>query len=145
MNSGRYTDLRFREGAFEARCRLCDEWWPLTVDDAGKPEYWLPRHGLVRCRACHLAIARNRKAAADPVVEAKREAARLRYRANRATHLAASAAWRERNPERVRAYRREYYLRHRDEAIAAAKAYYREFRPVVLAKKRAVRRGEAAA
>jgi hypothetical protein len=41
------TGCRFRgDVGYEGRCNACAEWWPLT------DEFWYPRQGMARCRAC---------------------------------------------------------------------------------------------
>ena len=42
----RHVDIRYRPDGFEAKCLMCAEWHPLTLD------YWHPKHGMVRCKAC---------------------------------------------------------------------------------------------
>jgi hypothetical protein len=38
---------RFRaDVGYEGKCNSCVEWWPLT------DEFWYPRQGMARCRAC---------------------------------------------------------------------------------------------
>jgi hypothetical protein len=66
---------RFREDVgFEGKCNSCVEWWPIT------DEFWYPRQGMSRCRACINVSQRRgarRKRAMDAALAAE---ARRKYR-----------------------------------------------------------------
>lgn len=41
------TGVRWREDTgWEGRCNECCDWWPMDM------EFWYPRQGVARCRAC---------------------------------------------------------------------------------------------
>ena len=48
--------------------------------------------------------------------------------------------WHQNNKDRVKAYKKEYYAKHRDEEIARSAAYYREHRAEINATRRERRR-----
>lgn len=85
----RYRGIRWREDTgWELRCDSCvakhsgtEVYWPL--EPVG--EFWNPRDGLARCRACHLAADRlaHRKARASLAPERRKARDRARYLANR--------------------------------------------------------------
>lgn len=90
----------------QLRCESCATkggpyWWPLTK------EFWDPRLGFARCRACHNAARRKaRRAAMDP--NAKQ---RQYYREHREHRLAWVHDYRARNRERINELRRAAYAR----------------------------------
>lgn len=98
------------EEAFEMQCDTCLGFLPVTT------EFWVPKHGLTRCRACYRESNNVRQARkngarrADPgyrLIEA--EALRIKRGANR-------DAWLE--------YRRAYYRANRDHLCAMRRARY---------------------
>lgn len=73
------TGIRYRPEGWEFRCGSCarqgkQSYWPLT------PEFWSPRLGMARCRAC--------------LAESRNVAERRRYRENHAEILQRNAAYR---------------------------------------------------
>ena len=97
---------------FEMACDACLAWLPLTA------EYWVPKHGYARCRACYRdwnnarQRAKNRARRADPAYRASEQAAmRAVRRANRDAMLAARRAWYAANRERLCQARRAAYAR----------------------------------
>lgn len=95
----------FRRGA--RRCTRCAKIAPLRLFRAG-------RFFRRTCRPCHdAALPRERTAAY------KKKYAQ----AHRPMMNAASAAWRARNPEQVRASRRRQYQRHKDTHYARIKRW----------------------
>jgi len=102
---GHYGDLspvRCREGEFELRCMDCAQgdhgaYWPLTL------EFWNPRRGMQRCRACWTAKRRRDEHArrlANPASTrernrayalANREVLNLKRRARRAAAKGSSS------------------------------------------------------
>ena len=106
----RHVDIRHRPDGFEAKCLMCAEWHPLTLD------YWHPKHGMVRCKACLRAYRRAwqaGKSREEAWAEGVRECRRAVYRANRTERLAKVQAWRVKNRARIAAYMREYRARRR--------------------------------
>lgn len=95
-----------------AQCKQCAKdgrksYWPLTV------EFFNPRLGVQRCRACHNTKRRlARRAAMD--AKAKQ---RDYYRRTREERLRVKRAWRERNRDAYNATRRAAYARR----VAAAR------------------------
>jgi hypothetical protein len=107
----RDVDIRYRPDGFEAKCLMCHEWHPLTLD------YWYPKHGMVRCKAClraYRAAWQRGKRRDEAWAEGVRECRRVTYRANREERLAATDRWRAQNRERIAAYMRDYRARNRD-------------------------------
>jgi hypothetical protein len=101
---------RYREDGWELRCRTCGDWWPLTT------EFYDPKHGTVRCRACWREYQRlyQQGARLDPsVVIGMRAAQRAKHRANPEVKREACRRWREANRERIAAYAREWRARKR--------------------------------
>lgn len=99
-----------RPEGFEGQCEYCRDWWPLTV------EFWYPKHGLRRCKACWAAYHRQHEAGRmrnDIIHSLKTQRDRERYYANRAQRLAANRAWKAANRDRIAAYNREYRERRR--------------------------------
>lgn len=135
--------IRYRpDTGWEYRCALCSEWWPIDLN------HWVPKHGMARCAACwraYFAAKERGRTSVEAIAEAKREANRVHYAANRTARAASSKAWREANRERVGAYNRAYRAANRERIAAAGRMYYLECADVILAKKRAAYRGEAAA
>lgn len=78
---GRLRGVRFNEeeGYFEMLCPECERkhsgqyFWPLTIGDDGRPEFWIGR-SLQRCRACNLEKKReaHRRENLDPAHREKR-------------------------------------------------------------------------
>ena len=113
--------IRYRE-EFELQCQMCRDWWPVTL------EFWRPNRGLARCLACHREVDRIYRTGvrAD---EARRSIrnyhARLVYYEHRNDRIRASDTWRKGHPESMKAYRRRYYLAHRDEELARSREQIR--------------------
>ena len=91
----------------QLRCEDCSKggrtqsYWPATL------EFWYPRLGLQRCRACH----NDRRRA---VRRTKMDAAakqRAYYAANRTHRLEWVHSYRDKNRERINALRRAAYAR----------------------------------
>jgi len=69
-------------GEFQLRCGDCarrgmNAYWPLTLD------FWAPKHGMNRCRACHNAIRARRlreQLRSDPARKAEKYAANREQR-----------------------------------------------------------------
>lgn len=103
--------VRFRDDTgFEGRCEYCRSWWPIDR------EFWYPKHGLRRCKACWAMYHREHEAGRrkdDIVAEMKRQRSRERYHMNKVRHLAKTAEWKRANREHVAAYNREYRARRR--------------------------------
>lgn len=85
-------------GEPEMQCAVCFEFLPITA------QFWLPTHGLRRCRACLVEANRpkvaalQRKARADPVKHAREmEAERAAYRANVESRREYARNWFRRN------------------------------------------------
>jgi hypothetical protein len=70
------TGVRYRQDVgWELRCESCavlhgERYWPLTL------EFWDPRHGMSRCRACWVAYARRLRARSPHQDYARAEAVR---------------------------------------------------------------------
>lgn len=126
--------VRYREDTgFEMKCALCESWWPVSL------EYWNAKAGLVRCKSCWRAYFRAKERgyrSVEAVAEAKREANRLVYWANRDERREKQRVWRAAHPEQMRAYSARYRERHRAKLTAMNRAYYAECRDVITAKKR---------
>lgn len=96
--------------AFEMQCDACLDFLPMTA------EFWVPKHGYARCRACyHDAYnarqrERNRVRRSDP--------------AYRIAEVAAHRAKRHANPDQVREARREWYRMNRDRILSMRRASY---------------------
>ena len=105
------TGVRYREDGFQGQCETCRDWWPLELD------YWLPRWGLRRCRACvkaHRADHQNARYRNEPAYrEARREAARL-------------TAWKDRvnKPDVISERKRAYYEANRERILAVSRERY---------------------
>ena len=106
--SGREREVRYREDSFELRCHMCDDWWPITT------EFWQPKNGMQRCRACwreyHRIHEANRNAL-EATRLVKNYKGRVRYAEHRTERLAYNRAWKAANRERVAAYNAEYRRR----------------------------------
>ena len=99
-----------RPEGFEGQCDYCGDWWPLTV------EFWYPKHGLRRCKACWATYHREHEAGRrsdDILRRLKNQRDRERYYTNRPARLAANRKWKEANRERVAEYNRAYRERRR--------------------------------
>lgn len=106
----RESPVRWRDDEFEYRCPMCDGWWPLTT------EFWKPRNGMQRCKACwreYYRIHERARTADEAVRLVKNYKDRLRYAENREARLAANRRWKAANRERVAAYAIEYRARRR--------------------------------
>lgn len=89
----------------EMQCAGCYEYLPITV------EFWLPAHGLRRCRVCwgeatrarvRASMARHRS---DPArLEAEQAARRAEYAANRADRRTYHREWSRRRRSRLAMY-----------------------------------------
>jgi hypothetical protein len=131
MNGARWRD----DTGFEGKCDYCLDWWPLTL------EFWYPKTGLKKCKACHLEARRLWQTGlrAD---EARYELVKARRRTlyadseRRARRLAATRAWKAANRDKVLAYSKAYYRRNREAMKEKARTYYDECREAVLIQKR---------
>lgn len=116
----------------ELRCANCSErggvtaFWPITE------EFWNPRN-LKRCKACNLALKRQKAKAAywaDPETHRRlahdyyrrhAKVIRLKQRARHAQNPAAdwerSKAYQEAHRDALRAYRRAYYAKNRERIL----------------------------
>lgn len=134
--------IRWRDGGFQYRCGMCDQWWFLTR------EFWKPYNGMKRCAACwreyhRIHEANRNQDEATRLVKNYKD--RLRYAENRPQRLAANRAWKAANRERIREYNRSYRERNKERLAAENKAYYDDARDVILMKKRqAYAEGKAA-
>lgn len=82
-----FAGVRLREGTWELRCESCSHlreqsYWPLTT------EFWNPRAGMTRCRACWTAKLRDWR-------RSGRGGHRLSAEAQQAANLARRAYQRE--------------------------------------------------
>ncbi|HEY4895232.1 MAG TPA: hypothetical protein VII01_04005 [Solirubrobacteraceae bacterium] len=92
--------VRWRDGGFEAKCPLCEEFLELT------PEFW-HRGRLTRCRACWVDYQANWQAgytADECVRRIVRMKGRLRYMADRDRRLVHNRAYKAANRDRYIAY-----------------------------------------
>ena len=99
--------VRWRDGGMEAKCPLCEEFLPTTL------EYWYPK-ALTRCRTCwadHRRLQQLGYTRAETDRYAHRIKDRMRYALNRAENLRRNAAYRATHTERAKAYRAAYYVR----------------------------------
>lgn len=102
------------EDEFTMRCDSCSAagkqkaWWPISL------EFWEPRSGLQKCRACHNLAKRlaRRKTAAE-----KRAAQRAYYYAHRDHRLAWRKQYHAKNNERINAARRAKYAEKKAQAV----------------------------
>ncbi len=105
------TGVRFREDTFQGQCETCHEWWPIST------EFWLPRWGVRRCRACVMAHRRDHQNARywnEPAYrETRLEAARL-------------TAWKDRvnKPTVISDRKHAYYLANRQRILAQSRERY---------------------
>jgi len=100
--------IRWRDGGMEARCPLCDEYLPTTE------EYWNPRGGVTRCRACWAEYFRLKQLhyTSDEAVKAVvRLKNRMRYKVSRVQYSATLRRWRAANVDRIAAYNAAYKAR----------------------------------
>ena len=98
--------VRWKDGGFEAKCPLCSEFLAVTE------EFWFPRSGVTRCRACWTEYRRLRQRgymADEAMRRVTRIKNRMHYQANREQYGAMNAAWKARNRPRVKAYRAAHY------------------------------------
>lgn len=99
---------------WEMRCDSCASagqtkaWWEIDS------EFWDPRSGLQRCRACN---ATRKRMAHRQTVEERRAKQRAYYYENHATRLAWRKAYHAANHERINAERRAKYLARKVAAI----------------------------
>ena len=103
--------VRFREDEFQGQCETCRDWWPITQ------EFWYPRWGMRRCRAC--------------VKAARNDHQNARYRnepAFREAKLAAAklTAWKDRvtKPGLIAERKLAYYYRNRERILAGQRERY---------------------
>lgn len=109
--------VRWDDGLDEVQIQCGDcaragrkSYWP------GTREFWVPRLGFQRCRACHNTRRRlARRAAMD--ANAKQ---RAYYREHREHRLDWVRQYREANRERINALRRARYAARKSEAAAQA-------------------------
>lgn len=66
------TGVRFTE-EWEGKCDACAQWWPLS------DEFWYPRQGVRRCRACINETQTRSARRTRAEVEAIRRSQHLRY------------------------------------------------------------------
>lgn len=107
---------RWRDEAWELRCRHCGDWWPMTTD------FYTPRHGCARCNACWSEYYRTKEAARRALPESETGMRLTRrakyfgaYHERRRVYM---KAWRDANKDRVREYNRIYRERARQQAAA---------------------------
>lgn len=116
-----YVRWNKEEGWFELRCDSCissnqmSGYWPLTLDEKGRPEHWVVSNGLRKCRAC---VNKERRMARRLTPEEKRAKQRAYYRRRHTERLAWVHEYRDRNRERINALRRAAYARR----VAAQRA-----------------------
>lgn len=114
--------VRYVEDRWEGRCEECTDWWPLELD------FWWPRHGLRKCRAC--------------IRERHNESSRAYYGRN---PVAASPETRKRwrdwyaaNKDRERAKQRATHARkmqdpvYRETRAALHRASYERRKPITI-------------
>jgi hypothetical protein len=110
------------EGEWELRCPSCADksvarYWPLTVDGRVSFEFWSPKYGMSRCRACWMerkAVRNRERWRSDPAwreakLAANREQERARARFAYAERWAALRA----DPVKYEAYKAEKRERQR--------------------------------
>lgn len=124
-------------GEFELRCEDCAAktnvaaYWPLAL------EFWDPKRGMVRCRACGLEQDAKRKRAKRVSAEYQ-ELERERIAKWRADHpdyaRTMSRIYRSQHTDQRRAADRAYHVAHREERVAAMRERRRR---KALAKERA--------
>lgn len=108
------------EDEWQHRCGECRQWWPLTFD------FWYPRHGMARCKACWTEYQRLHQARrrGDPeIVAGIRAAQRAKYHATRDIKNARTREWKARNRDRIREYQRAYYAKNRDRLLEQKRLY----------------------
>jgi hypothetical protein len=92
-------------------------------------EFWFPKGGVTRCRACWNEYRRLRQRGyledeATRVVTRMKN--RLHYAANREKYAADNAAWKAANRDRIRAYNAAYVALHKGDP-APMEAYRRDW------------------
>ena len=100
--------FRWRDGGFEAKCPLCEEYLPTTE------EFWNPK-ALTRCRACltdHYRLLKLGYTATDVDRYAHSLKDRIRYAQNREANLLRNAAYRAGHMERAKAYHAAYHSKN---------------------------------
>ena len=104
------------EGEFTMQCPSClsaggtKAYWPLTL------EFWDPRNGMQRCRACHV-LSRRKARMEKQTPEQRREKQRAYYYANRPQRLAWRKQYHSLNHERINAARRAKYAAAKEQVI----------------------------
>lgn len=107
------TGVRVREGEFEGQCAYCREYLPLTT------EFWVPRHGVQRCKACLQEYKRLHQAGykGDPRMALWRANNRIRYRsltfAEKERRREINRQWKAEHREHIAEYNRAYRERRR--------------------------------
>lgn len=105
--------VRHSKDGWDGQCDKCRQWWPLDT------EFWVPRFGMRRCRACHNEERKVylRKLRADnPEMRAihrerSRENQRMKRRVwGRDAFLEYQRRWYAENHERLNAERAERHL-----------------------------------
>lgn len=105
------TPPRWRDGAWEIRCRSCGDWWPLT------PEFYSTKHGTARCRACwaeyHRLHEERRRRAPESITGYRLTRRAAYFGANAEKKRESCKRWRAANPDKVREYNRIYRERRK--------------------------------
>ena len=102
------------EGWFELRCDSCassggtSAYWPLTVDEKGRPEFWATYNGLRKCRAC---VNTQRRRARHQTPDERRAAQRRYYRENHERRISWVHQYRDAHRDEINAKRRAAYAR----------------------------------
>lgn len=105
--------VRVRDGEFEGQCEYCREYVPLTM------EFWYPRNGLRRCRACLQEYKKlvQRRYKGDPRKALWRANNRIRYRCltfeEKERRREVNRQWKADHREHIAAYNRAYRERKR--------------------------------
>ena len=123
MSSRALSRVRWRDGGFEVQCPLCAEFLPLSE------EFWYPRSGVARCRACwseYRRLHQRGRMADEGMRRVTRFKNRLHYQANRDHYKARNAAWKARNQDRIRAYNTAVYAVRKGDP-SALERYRREW------------------
>ena len=93
--------VRWRDGGMEARCPLCEDYLPTTE------EYWNPRGGVTRCRACWAEYFRLHQLGYtddEAVRRCRRMKNKLAYAVTREARCAYNRRYKATHVERVAAY-----------------------------------------